>query len=109
MNGLRLAAACGAIVCTIAFGGPGGAADATAATSIVDLGSDKWCRNRPGPNVTVKAATQVQEWCDPGNNELLQVDIFVKKANGEAGDYVVSYRNFLCGDVTSDRVRDRLC
>jgi hypothetical protein len=75
----------------------------------VNLQPDRWCRNRPPPMVRVKSATQVQEWCNPGNKDVLQVDIFVKKANGDAGDYEGSYREWPCSDVPHDRVHDTLC
>jgi len=90
------------------------AADITNAPSMVEFAPSKWCRNRSGPMVSVGAQTQVQEWCDPGNTDSLQVDIFVKTANGDPGDYIVSYKNYPCNPSPPTepppwRVRDRLC
>jgi hypothetical protein len=72
------------------------------------LPSGKWCRHSAGKVVKVKAATQVQEWCDPKNNNRLQVDIFEKLANGNAGDYTISYERRRCRDAPR-KVRKALC
>lgn len=80
---------------------------------IQKLPAHRWCRNRPPPRVVVTSVTQVQEWCDPRNRDLMQADVFVKTANGDAGEYKTSHRDWPCEPPTAPppekRVRDKLC
>jgi len=80
---------------------------------IQKLPPRKWCRNQPPPRVVVKSVTQVQEWCDPRNRDLMQADVFVKTANGDAGEYITSHRDWPCEPPTAPppekRVRNKLC
>lgn len=44
----------------------------------------------------ISAVTQVQHWCDPQDQDRLQVDLHIKTAAGDAGSYLVSYKNYGC-------------
>jgi hypothetical protein len=60
------------------------------------LSAPKQCLGIPSSALVILAATQMQDWCDPRNRNLLQVDIFIKLANGTKGGYLFSALNIDC-------------
>jgi len=76
----------------------------------VILPAGQRCLALGGPVKTVIAVTQIQDWCDPGNRDLLQVDVFVKLANGSKGSYQFSYTNISCSSSSVPQsAHDYLC
>jgi len=54
------------------------------------------CLRLGGTTMSVIGATQIQDWCDPANQDLLQADIFIKRSNGSKGGYLTSWVDFSC-------------
>lgn len=61
------------------------------------------------PTKEVKGATQVQHWCEPLGNDILQVDLFARTASGDAGDYEVSWVNWSCSLPAPGPVKNMFC
>jgi hypothetical protein len=72
--------------------------------------SAQQCQAYGPPIKRIQYLTLIQDWCDPGNRNLLQVDLFYKQSNGSKGGYISSDTNILCSDRNvPSSVRSYLC
>jgi hypothetical protein len=106
-------------LCLVAFAVPAGLAQLARSADIPERGGmeieinlplERRCQAYGPPIRTVIAVTQIQDWCDPGNRNLLQVDVFVKLANGSKGSYLFSNVDIPCNHSSvPTSVRTLLC
>jgi hypothetical protein len=72
--------------------------DVSISSVAIKLPQGQWCA---AGNVVPGAGTVVY-WCDPGNNNKLQSDIFQMKFNGSKGQYLISYQRIDCTTEKAD-------
>jgi hypothetical protein len=62
------------------------------------------------PIVTITQLLTITDWCDPGDRNLLQRDVYGKQSNGSKGAWKSTTTGILCSNTSvPSTVRQTLC